>query len=398
LVVTFCISNYAHVFNRHPELRSVFPPPHPQATLTGGTRAQFEEIVTPGTRLGEACLADVDVIAAQSRDIGEAGAAVIFRPYHEMGGGWFWWGAKHPDSFRQIWHHLRDRLITFHGLDSLLWCWSAMKLTQNPLMGCQLRLTTLLFVLSAILSSASAKDEEASNYFGHQTKQESALIGILYDFKQTQKREPLKVSASKILAEFIDNGWDEGVLHQFYRVTQPLYATQIFIPGMNATEAPKAFGVADLVEPREWIVHYKGQVSAPEAGTYRFVGQADDWLAVAVNGKTVLVGCHPGSKIPSKWKPQSEGRTDSPLSGKLPVGDWFEVAEGEIIDLDIIIGENPGGGFAAWLLIEKKDQKYEVRSEGGMRLPIFQVAPFQTKFQGRTPAYSFPEPRWKAHQ
>jgi hypothetical protein len=43
------------------------------------------------------------------------------------------------------------------------------------------------------------------------------------------------------------------------------------------------------VQPSNWIIHYKGQVSPPSAGTYRFWGTADDLIAVAVNGKTELV-------------------------------------------------------------------------------------------------------------
>jgi mannan endo-1,4-beta-mannosidase len=41
---------------------------------------------------------------------------VIFRPYHEFDGGWFWWGASHctPDEFKGLWRftvsYLRDSL------------------------------------------------------------------------------------------------------------------------------------------------------------------------------------------------------------------------------------------------------------------------------------------------
>src|SRR5207248_2576010 len=40
---------------------------------------------------------------------------VIFRPFHETSGGWFWWGARHatPDEYKQLWRftveYLRDR-------------------------------------------------------------------------------------------------------------------------------------------------------------------------------------------------------------------------------------------------------------------------------------------------
>ncbi len=47
---------------------------------------------------------------------------VIFRPYHELNGGWFWWGGKNcaPDEFRKLWiftvSYLRDEKKLHHLL------------------------------------------------------------------------------------------------------------------------------------------------------------------------------------------------------------------------------------------------------------------------------------------
>jgi hypothetical protein len=41
-------------------------------------------------------------------------------------------------------------------------------------------------------------------------------------------------------------------------------------PDMMAGVAPKAFGVEKTVEPNHWLIHYKGRVSPPENGRYRF--------------------------------------------------------------------------------------------------------------------------------
>jgi hypothetical protein len=59
---------------------------------------------------------------------------------------------------------------------------------------------------------------------------------------------------------------------------------------MEATEGPKAFDVAKDVQPRMWVVHYKGIVTPPESGTYHFVGGGDDTLFVKFDGKNVLDG------------------------------------------------------------------------------------------------------------
>jgi hypothetical protein len=47
---------------------------------------------------------------------------VIFRPYHELNGNWFWWGGKHctPDEFKKLWiftaSYLRDEKNLHHLL------------------------------------------------------------------------------------------------------------------------------------------------------------------------------------------------------------------------------------------------------------------------------------------
>ena len=50
---------------------------------------------------------------------------IIFRPWHENNGGWFWWGAKQctAEDFRAMWCMLQDYLIG-EGFDNLVWSWS----------------------------------------------------------------------------------------------------------------------------------------------------------------------------------------------------------------------------------------------------------------------------------
>lgn len=67
--------------------------------------------------------AAVDRVAAHLRVLREYGVPVLWRPYHEMNGGWFWWG-KNPEAFRRLWHLLHHRLTNIYGLDNLLWVWN----------------------------------------------------------------------------------------------------------------------------------------------------------------------------------------------------------------------------------------------------------------------------------
>jgi hypothetical protein len=276
----------------------------------------------------------------------------------------------------------------------------------------------LVLWIATILTSRSQED----SVFGQATQSEAALMGVLYDFKQTtdgkgtpvtkdsfsgiddddkQGTDMTQATYSGIIQEFLIKNWDERVLNRFYRVTRPLFTTQIFIPRMSASSAPRAFGAEKLMEPSLWLIHYKAQVSAPSAGSWRFVGSADDMLAVAVNQKTVLVANRYDIVLPKvTWK-STEPNGRQAANNPLRIGDWISLEAGQIIDLDVIIGERPGGSFNAFLFIEKKGGNYEHDAEGHKILPIFQVAPFDTPtisepYQG--PQFAKGHPPWKSYQ
>jgi hypothetical protein len=259
-----------------------------------------------------------------------------------------------------------------------------------------------LFLLAIFASTITCVADADSSVFGQSTQSEAALMGILYDLKQTQDHKPTDVDPetySAVVDEYLSQGWDESVLNRYYRVSKPLYTTQIFIPNMNANLAPKAFGAEKMVKPSRWIIHYKGQISAPETGTYRFWGIADDVMAAAVNGKTVLVGNRRDTRLPktlATWHPSE--RDGAYLGdGNLRAGDWMTLKAGEIFDLDVIIGERPGGLFNAFLMVEKQGASYEPDRGGHPIFPILQIAPYDTP---KAPDAEFATgfPTWKSYQ
>ncbi|PTY03997.1 hypothetical protein DB346_02495 [Verrucomicrobia bacterium LW23] len=230
---------------------------------------------------------------------------------------------------------------------------------------------------------AAREDRGALSQYGSAEFSESALIGILYDLKQNQKHQKLQIDVTKynqITNEFVSSNWDEGVLNRYYRVTRPMYTTQVFIPLGPASDGPKAFGVEKIVKPNFWMIHYKGQVAPPTSGRWRFWGYGSEVCCVAVNGKTVLVSNWleqkpmPMPDVP--WK--SEAPQGQPMHlGHLIGGSWIELKAGEVIDLDVLIGERGGGNFSAVLLVEKEGETYEMRN-GKPVFPIFQLAPYNT--------------------
>ncbi|NJC28234.1 glycoside hydrolase family 26 protein [Neolewinella antarctica] len=51
---------------------------------------------------------------------------IIFRPFHEHTGGWFWWGKGHctPEEYKAIWQFTVEYLRDVKGLDNLLYAYS----------------------------------------------------------------------------------------------------------------------------------------------------------------------------------------------------------------------------------------------------------------------------------
>lgn len=88
--------------------------------------ADWEKLVTPGTELHKKWLAQIDNVARHLKQLQEARVPVLWRPYHEMNGVWFWWGNKKgANGFQKLWKLMYDRYVNYHHLDNLIWVWNA---------------------------------------------------------------------------------------------------------------------------------------------------------------------------------------------------------------------------------------------------------------------------------
>ncbi len=89
------------------------------------TDAQWNDLITPGTELNNRWCAQVDVIAGYLKQLQDAHVPVLWRPYHEMNGDWFWWGGRRGDrGTAQLYRQIFDRLVNHHKLKNLVWIWS----------------------------------------------------------------------------------------------------------------------------------------------------------------------------------------------------------------------------------------------------------------------------------
>lgn len=65
---------------------------------------------------------DLKNAAAYLKLLRDADISVLWRPFHEAAGGWFWWG-KDAASFKSLWIAMFNYFKT-EGLDNLIWVWT----------------------------------------------------------------------------------------------------------------------------------------------------------------------------------------------------------------------------------------------------------------------------------
>jgi hypothetical protein len=231
------------------------------------------------------------------------------------------------------------------------------------------------------------------------------LVGNFYDFKQLSGLKPnpeYKGDPSKRIdpvsgpfdyeqvMKYVKGGWSNSSLSKYYQAPAPLYATQIFVPRMNAAEAPKAYGVEKEVQPKAWMAVYRGKVSPPKDGAYRLVGSADDILLVQFNGIFVLDGSlFNGTGFTS----DSSGVKKY---GSLIVGKRMQLKANQFYDVKIAISEAPGGNFHAYLFFEQEGVTYEKDVRGNPILPIFRVADSKVEPSSDALPFMSDGPIWKA--
>jgi hypothetical protein len=192
-------------------------------------------------------------------------------------------------------------------------------------------------------------------------------------------REPVHGLMGKVIREFLDSGWDTKVFDPFWRSPQKLYATQIFVPPVSSTLAPEKFGDTNREhEAAFWVAHYKGEIGHKTGGRFRFWGIGDDILFVRLNGKVILDGCWTDTHDANwaGWRSSAKEHRKYQISHTLyRVGDWFELKPGEPVEMEVLIGEIPGGGYMAMLMVEEEGVDYPERDlpSGGPLLPIFKT-------------------------
>lgn len=275
----------------------------------------------------------------------------------------------------------------------------------------------------------------SKNPFGPLGMNEPGLAGTFYDLKQTRAGEPTNMTDDGMrqeLREIVRRGFRDSVFNPYFKAPRQLQQNRLLIRTIPADAAPAAFEVQKEVQPKRWIVVYRGMVRAPESGRFRFVGQCDDLMVIRFDKRMVFdygytmagIGAHVngrademnGSKenralekevrrltpmrIPIRFYQYASMPAINSAIGGLAVGPEFNVTAGKTYPIEIMIGEIPGGSFSVSLLIEKVGAKYQKDPGGAPILPLFRVdaslPDAKGQGKGEAPPFDPDGPVWKA--
>lgn len=87
--------------------------------------ADVSRALQSGTSENASLNSKLNTMAARLQTLEDANVPVLWRPWHEMNGGWFWWSKNGGDTYKQLWIYTYNYLTTTKGLNNLIWVWSA---------------------------------------------------------------------------------------------------------------------------------------------------------------------------------------------------------------------------------------------------------------------------------
>lgn len=92
----------------------------------GVTKGNIVQRIMPGGDLNEVFLGYLDMIADYGVQLEEAGVPVLFRPFHENNGSWFWWGKAFCDeqTYKNLFAYTVEYLRDVKGIHNFLYVYS----------------------------------------------------------------------------------------------------------------------------------------------------------------------------------------------------------------------------------------------------------------------------------
>ena len=93
---------------------------------------QWKEITTDGTPLNQEWKKRMDDIAIYLQYLEDKKVEVLFRPFHEMNQGKFWWGGRPgPDGTANLYRITHEYLTKEKELSNLIWVWDMQDMSRD---------------------------------------------------------------------------------------------------------------------------------------------------------------------------------------------------------------------------------------------------------------------------
>ncbi len=112
-VLTFCFHWFSPIGGRD------------KAFYTKNTDFDASKVLVEGSPEREAFYSDMKHIADQLEIFKKKDIPILWRPFHEVEGTWFWWGAKGGEVAKELYHLMFNYFVKERQLNNLLWVWSA---------------------------------------------------------------------------------------------------------------------------------------------------------------------------------------------------------------------------------------------------------------------------------
>jgi len=102
----------------------LYNPANPRGGGLRDSNVDLASLLDPGTETHARWMRELDLIAAGLQELKDADVVVLWRPFHEMNGGWFWWAGKDSASFIKLWRQMFDYFTKVKHLNNLLWVYA----------------------------------------------------------------------------------------------------------------------------------------------------------------------------------------------------------------------------------------------------------------------------------
>lgn len=100
--------------------------------FTENTPFDASQALVEGTPEHEALMSDLHTMAGILRPFCDRQIPILWRPFHEGEGKWFWWGAKGGEVVAKLYRLMYHCFTEEHHLDNLIWVWNATRKECYP--------------------------------------------------------------------------------------------------------------------------------------------------------------------------------------------------------------------------------------------------------------------------